>query len=173
MSTKTNQPLSFSALSKSNPSTKGKTSDSLKHPSTEPIYSTKSYTETSISKLHLFSISHSTFMKSSTFKAPIENSQLLLILVTLKIPSTLNNSPLPCISYKIKPESYLTHKNLSKTILMLPSTTGLSMDQQVVVKLQLLNIYQHNLDSNLSNMNLTCQLSNKNSSLLKMDKIFH
>ena len=119
-STEINPPLSFSVLLKFSPLTKGKISDSLKLPSTEPTYSIKSFTETLTLKLPLFLTSLSTFMKFSTFKVQTENSPPSLISVTLKTHFTLNNLPLQCISYRIKLESYQTLKSHFKTTLMQP-----------------------------------------------------
>lgn len=135
-SIETNPPPSFSVLLKFSPLTKRKISDSLKHPSTEQTYSIKFFTETSTSKLLLFLTSLSTFMKSSTFKAPTENFLLSLTSAILKTHFTLNNSPLQCTFYKIKLESYPTLKNLFKITSMQPSITGLLMDQQAVAKQQ-------------------------------------
>ena len=135
-STETNLPLWFSVLLKSSPLTKEKISDLLKLPSTEPIYSIKSFIEILTLKLHLFLTSLSTFMKFSTFKAQTESSPLLSISVTLKTHITLNNSPLQCTFYKIKLESYPTLRNLCKIISMQPSITGWLMGQLEVEKVQ-------------------------------------
>ena len=135
-STEINLPLSFSVLLKFSQLTKEKISDSLKLPFTEPTYSIKSFTEILTLKLLSFLISLFTFMKFSTFKVQTENSPLSLTSVTLKIHFTSNSSPLQCIFYKIKLESYQTLKSHFKTTSMQQSIIGLLMDPQEVEKLQ-------------------------------------